>query len=313
MKLVLLVRAALLVLLGLQSQFCASQTAPMAGTFFRDCPECPEMVVLPAGEFVMGASAGEEDREFLSPEFRNRSTPQRRVNIRSFSAGRYEVTRQQFQVFAEATGHRGEGCFAWVGGEYRMDPGKSWRNPGYPQNDRHPVSCVSWEDAAAYVRWLSARTGKPYRLLSEAEWEYAARSGNAASRFWGEDARQSCVFGNGADLRTLSISADAGSWPTIQCDDGYAHTAPAGSFRANPYGLHDMLGNVAEWTADCWNSGFNDAPSDGRAWMTGDCFLRAVRGGGWDEGTASLRSAYRVGSPVVVRVYSRGFRVALQN
>jgi formylglycine-generating enzyme required for sulfatase activity len=190
MKLVLLVRAALLVLLGLQSQFCASQTAPMAGTFFRDCPECPEMVVLPAGEFVMGASAGEEDREFLSPEFRNRSTPQRRVNIRSFSAGRYEVTRQQFQVFAEATGHRGEGCFAWVGGEYRMDPGKSWRNPGYPQNDRHPVSCVSWEDAAAYVQWLSARTGKPYRLLSEAEWEYAARGGNGSPRFWGEEETQ---------------------------------------------------------------------------------------------------------------------------
>jgi formylglycine-generating enzyme required for sulfatase activity len=316
MKLALLVRATipvLLVMLGLHGQSGISLAASNSGISFRDCPECPEMVVLPAGEFVMGASADEEDREFLSPEFRNRSIPQRRVSIRSFSAGRYEVTRQQFQVFAEATGHRGEGCFSWVGGEYRMDPGKSWRNLGYPQNDRHPVSCVSWEDAAAYVQWLSARTGKPYRLLSEAEWEYAARGGNAAPRFWGEDSRQSCVFANGADQKILSTIGDAGSWPTIQCDDGYAYTAPVGSFRANPYGLHDMLGNVAEWTADCWNSSFNDAPSDGRVWMTGDCFLRAVRGGGWDEGAASLRSAYRVGSPVVVRVYSRGFRVALQN
>lgn len=316
MKLALLVRASipvLLVLLGLYGQSRLSQAAPNAGMFFRDCPECPEMVVLPSGEFVMGASADEEDRESLSPEFRNRSAPQRRVRIHSFSAGRYEVTRQQFQVFAEATGHRGDGCFVWAGGEYRMDPGKSWRDPGFPQDDRHPVSCVSWEDASAYVRWLGARTGKPYRLLSESEWEYAARGGNAAPRFWGNDAGQTCSYGNGADQRALKLVAEAVNWPSLQCDDGHGHTAPAGSFRSNAYGLHDMLGNVAEWTADCWNGGFQGAPSDGRSWMTGDCFLRAVRGGGWDEGAASLRSAYRVGSPVVIRVYSRGFRVAVKH
>lgn len=316
MKLAQLVRSTisvLLVLLGLYGQSRLSEAASNAGMFFRDCPECPEMVVLPAGEFEMGASVVEEDRESLSPEFRNRSAPRRLVKIRSFAAGRYEVTRQQFQVFAEATGHRGDGCFVWAGGEYRMDPGKSWRNPGYPQDGLHPVSCVSWEDAAAYVQWLSARTGKPYRLLSEAEWEYAARGGNAGTRFWGDDAGQTCSYGNGADLRALPLVAEAGNWPSLQCDDGHAHTAPAGSFRANAYGLHDMLGNVAEWTADCWNVGYHEAPADGRAWMAGDCFLRAVRGGGWDEGAASLRSAYRVGSPAVIRVYSRGFRVAVQH
>ena len=310
MKLVLLVRVALLVLLGLQSQFCASQTAPMAGTFFRDCPECPEMVVLPAGESVMGAGAGEEDREFLSPEFRNRSAPQRRIAVSSFAAGRYEVTRAQYRKFTEATGHRSEGCFVWAAGDYRMDTGKSWHNPGYPQDDRHPVSCVSWEDAIAFAKWLSAETGKHYRLLTEAEWEYAARGGNPASRFWGDDANQSCDFGNGADRRTVALLAEAGNWPSVQCDDGNAHTAPVGSYRANVYGLHDMLGNVAEWTADCWNGDYRDAPSDARARMTGNCFMRAVRGGAWDEGPTSLRSAYRVGSPVVIRVYSRGFRVA---
>ncbi len=280
---------------------------------FRDCTECPEMVIVPAGEFSMGAAPDEEQLEYLHHEFRNRSTPQRLVTVRSFSAGRYEVTRYQYQVFIEATGHRSDGCFVWNAGDYRMDPARNWRNPGYPQDERHPVSCVSWEDATAYVRWLSARTGKPYRLLSEAEWEYAARGGNAAPRFWGVDASQSCSYGNGADRRTLSLVAEAGSWPSIQCDDGHAHTAPVGSYRANSYGLHDMLGNVAEWTADCWNGNYQEAPADGRTWMAGDCFLRAVRGGAWDEGAASLRSAYRVGSPVVIRVYSRGFRVARQD
>lgn len=305
--------AVLLALPVLYGHARVAQAADTAAITYRDCAECPEMVVIPAGEFVMGASADEESRESLSPEFRNRSTPQRRVIVRSFLAGRHEVTRQQYRVFAEATGHRSEGCFVWAGGDYRMDPARSWRNPGYAQDDRHPVSCVSWEDAAAYVQWLSARTGKQYRLLTEAEWEYAARGGNAAPRFWGDDARQTCSYGNGADRRTLSLVAEAGSWPSLPCDDGHAHTAPAGSYRANPYGLHDMLGNVAEWTADCWNGNFHDAPSDGRAWISGDCFLRAVRGGAWDEGPASLRSAYRVGSPVVIRVYSRGFRVARQD
>lgn len=302
-----------LMLFGLCGDARLSQAADNAGMTYRDCAECPEMVVIPAGEFVMGAGADEEDRESLSLEFRNRSTPQRHVKVRSFSAGRYEVTRNQYQAFAEATGHRGDGCFVWAGGDYRMDPARSWRNPGYAQDERHPVSCVSWGDATAYVRWLSARTGKQYRLLTEAEWEYAARGGNAAPRFWGDDAHQSCSYGNGADRRTLSLVAEAGNWPSVQCDDGHAHTAPAGSYRANPYGLHDMLGNVAEWTADCWNGNFHEAPSDGGAWMSGDCFLRAVRGGAWDEGPASLRSAYRVGSPVVIRVYSRGFRVASQH
>lgn len=295
---------------GLNGLSQVSQAAETAGLIFRDCPDCPEMVVVPAGEFVMGASAGEEDREALAPEFRNRSAPQRRIAVSSFSAGRYEVTRGQYRKFTEATGHRSDGCFVWTAGDYRMDAGKSWHNPGYPQHDRHPVSCVSWEDAIAFTKWLSAETGKHYRLLTEAEWEYAARGGNPASRFWGEDANQSCGFGNGADRRTVSLVVEAGNWPSVQCDDGNAHTAPAGSYRANRYGLHDMLGNVAEWTADCWNASYDGAPLDAREWVTGNCFLRAVRGGGWDEGPASLRTAYRVGSPVTIRVYSRGFRVA---
>ena len=309
-RLIRTITSLLLIVPGLIGLSRTAQTAEISASTFRDCADCPEMVVIPAGEFVMGVSPGEEDREALSAEFRNRSAPQRRIRVGDFSAGRYEVTRAQYRKFIEATGHRGEGCFVWSSGDFRMDAGKSWQNPGHAQDDRHPVNCVSWEDALAYTKWLSAITGRYYRLLTEAEWEYAARGGNPASRFWGDDINLSCDFSNGADRRTLSLVAEAGDWPSVKCDDRHAHTAPVGSYRANAYGLHDMLGNVAEWTADCWNGDYRDAPADARARMTGNCFMRAVRGGAWDEGPASLRSAYRVGSPVVIRVYSRGFRVA---
>lgn len=161
-----IITSLLLVVPGLIGLSCIAHAAETAALPFRDCADCPEMVVIPAGEFVMGASPGEEDREALSAEFRNRSAPQRRIRVGGFSAGRYEVTRAQYRKFTEATGHRSEGCFVWSSGDFRMDAGKSWQNPGHAQNDRHPVSCVSWEDALAFAKWLSVITGKPYRLLT---------------------------------------------------------------------------------------------------------------------------------------------------
>ena len=143
------------------------------------------MVVIPAGRFVMGAVPGEEERENLADEFRNRSQPQRSVQVKSFSAGKFEVTRGQYRVFAEATGRSSDGCFVWTGATFEIDQTKDWRNPGYAQDDAHPVTCVSWEDASAYARWLSQRTGKKYRLLTEAEWEYAARAGSRRRRGFG--------------------------------------------------------------------------------------------------------------------------------
>lgn len=293
--------------------FCEQPWAqPDPGGAFRDCAGCPEMTMVPGGEFVMGATPGEEERESLPQEFRHRSAPQRRVKIGAFAAGKFEITRGQYRAFAEATNRNDTGCFVWRSGDYQLDSTKSWRDPGYLQDDTHPVTCVSWNDAQAYVSWLSAKTGYQYRLLTEAEWEYAARSGSSETRFWGGNIRQSCQHANGADLKTLAVVSEAGNWPAAGCDDGYPYTAPVGSYLPNGFGLHDMLGNVAEWTADCWNADYRGAATDGSAWMTGDCDLRAVRGGGWDEAWASLRSAYRVGSPVVIRVYARGFRVARQ-
>lgn len=276
----------------------------------KDCAHCPEMVVIPAGQFVMGAAPGEEERANLPEEFRNRSQPQRSVNVKQFSAGRFEVTRGQYRMFAEATGRSGDGCFAWSGSVFEMEPVNSWRNSGYAQDDAHPVTCVSWEDASAYVMWLSQHTGRKYRLLTEAEWEYAARAGTTTTRFWGDDADMSCEYANGADRSTAALVPGADDWHVANCDDRYAYTAPVGSYRPNAFGLYDMLGNVEEWTQDCWNGNYSGAPTDGSAVATGDCSLRVVRGGSWDDAPVGVPAAYRVGSPTTIRVYRRGFRIA---
>jgi formylglycine-generating enzyme required for sulfatase activity len=265
---------------------------------------------MPAGRFVMGAAPHEEEAENLLDAFRHRSEPQRSVAVAAFLAGRYEVTRSQYAAFEEASGHRARGCFRWTGRDFELDSATYWRTPGYPQDDTHPVTCVSWNDAQRYVEWLSATTGKRYRLLSEAEWEYAARAGTATSRFWGDNADAVCRYANGADRAARERVADASNWFGAQCDDGHAHTAPVGRFEPNAFGLHDMLGNVGEWTQDCWNENYRGAPSDSRARTDGDCSQRAVRGGSWDDSPVGLRAAYRVGSPVVIRLYTRGFRVA---
>lgn len=258
----------------------------------------------------MGTAPGEEARENLADEFRYRSEPQHRVRVKRFAAGRFEVTRAQYRVFAELTGRGSAGCFIWTGAAVEFDPMKDWRNPGYAQDDTHPVSCVSWQDASAYVSWLSHRTGKQYRLLTEAEWEYAARAGTTTMRFWGDDGNRACDYANGADLTTVAQVPAARNWDAARCTDRYAYTAPIGSYRANAFGLYDMLGNVGEWTQDCWNANYSGAPVDGSAWAAGDCSMRVVRGGSWDDAPTGLRAAYRVGSPTTIRVYSRGFRVA---
>jgi formylglycine-generating enzyme required for sulfatase activity len=268
------------------------------------------MVVIPAGQFMMGAAPGEEELENLSDEFRHRSEPQHQVKVRRFAVGKYEVTRREFRVFAEETGRGTAGCFFWNGEDWQMDVARSWRKPGYAQGDTHPVACVSWEDATAYAAWLSAKTGQRYRLLTEAEWEYAARGGTMTARYWGDDGDALCTYANGGDRTALREAPGAINWPLANCDDGHAYTAPVGTYRANAYGLHDMLGNVWEWTQDCWNTNYRGAPVDGSAWSAGDCYMRVVRGGSWDDVPMALRAAYRVGSPVVVRVYGRGFRVA---
>lgn len=288
----------------------ASAQAPGPPEPIVDCPDCPPMLRLPAGRFAMGVAPGEEDREQLAEFFRGRSEPQRTVAVGAFAIGMHEVTRGQYRRFVEATGHRGDGCFVWSGSAFVEQPERSWRDPGFPQEDTHPAVCVSWDDAQAYVRWLSARAGVRYRLPSEAEWEYAARAGSGSIRFWGDDPDPACRHANGADRTTAARAPGAVDGAIHSCVDGYPQTAPVGSFRPNAFGIHDALGNAAEWTQDCWNPDYTTARPDASPMTTGDCALRAVRGGAWDEGPAGLRLAYRVGSPTTVRVYGRGFRIA---
>ena len=170
---------------------------------------------------------------------------------------------------------------------------------------------VSWEDAQEYVRWLSRETGEGYRLLSESEWEYVARAGTETARYWGESESGQCRYGNGFDAAAVNDNPDLpGRDYAVLCNDGYAGTAQVGVYEANAFGLHDVLGNVWEWTQDCWNTRFSGAPADGSAWRSGYCSARVLRGGSWDSTSSGIRSARRGGSPSGLRDNRYGFRVA---
>lgn len=261
---------------------------PAVGTSFRDCAECPEMVVIPAGTFTMGSPEGEAGRDADEG-------PQRRVTIaRPLAVGKYEVTRSGFAVFVRESGHDvGNSCYVWTGGKWEKTSDRSWRNPGYVQTDQHPVACVNWGDAKAYAAWLTRKTGKGYRLLSEAEWEYAARAGATTIYPWGE-----AVGRNNANC-----DGCGSQWDNEQ-------TAPVGSFGANRFGLHDVAGNLWEWVEDCWHENYAGAPSDGGAWTSGgDCGRHVLRGGSWSDFPGILRAADRDGGSTGNRNSFNGFRV----
>jgi formylglycine-generating enzyme required for sulfatase activity len=173
------------------------------------------------------------------------------------------------------------------------------------------VACISFDDATAYVLWLQQKTGQSYRLLTEAEWEYAARADTTTVRYWGDDVKTSCDYANVLDLKAKTTITGASNWSNFNCDDGHAFTAPVGSYKANGFGLYDMLGNVWEWTQDCWNDNYSGAPTDGSAWTAGDCSKRVARGGAWYvDPLLYLRAAYRYRGSNEGRGSGGGFRVA---
>jgi formylglycine-generating enzyme required for sulfatase activity len=290
-----------------------SAVKPAVGAYFRpgdtfkDCADCPEMVVIPAGSFRMGSSPAERRwavKQGAKQEWVDWETPRKNVRIGyKFAVGKSEVTKGQYKTFVRDTDRgTGDGCYAFDNGKWNKEASKSWRDPGYSQQDNHPAVCVSWDDAKAYVRWLSRKTGQTYRLLSESEWEYTARAGTETVRYWGHDweNKEGCKYANVADFSDL-----------FDCSDGYKFTSPAKKYRANRFGLHDMLGNVWEWTEDCWHNSYNGAPANGSAWTTGgNCRVRVLRGGSWDVKPRNLRSAYRVRNSTVDRFINLGFRVA---
>ena len=284
------------------------------GSIFRDCPSCPQMIVVPAGTFIMGSPESETGRlravydedgtavrwtviddVELEVEQGQRLVivegPQRYVTIEdAFAVGVYEVTFDEWDACA-----RSGGCGGLIPD-----------NGGWGRGGR-PVINVNWDDAQAYVTWLSNETREAYRLLTEADWEYVARAGTETARYWGESSSGQCRYANGADVMALEENP---FWRTAPCSDGFAGPAPAGSYEPNAFGLYDVLGNVWEWTQDCWNERYAGAPVDGTAWEAGDCASRVSRGGGWGNAPERLRSASRSRDSVGERQDTGGFRVA---
>jgi formylglycine-generating enzyme required for sulfatase activity len=287
----------------------ADPETPHAREAFRDCSECPEMVVVPPGTFVMGSSKAEKTRVLEAEPgsgsarlFTSFESPQHSVTIeRPFGLARYPVTRNEFALFVRESGYSiGGGCTFFANHRYRHHAEADWRNPGFTQGERDPVVCVSWQGAQAYLLWLNDKLRRfgaiagdsPYRLPSEAEWEYAARAGTQTARWWGD------AIGSG----DANCDGCNSLWDAKQ-------PSPVGSFHANPFGLYDMLGNLWEWTQDCWNESYVGAPQDGAAWSTGKCDLRVIRAGSFATLPWLLRSATRTRVPDKPN-NDVGFRVA---
>ena len=242
---------------------------PRPGDMFKDCEVCPAMVVLPTGALMIGSPTDEDGR--LENE-----GPRRRVIIPNpIAVGRYEVTFEDWDACVQD------------GGCSHQPSDQGWGR------ERYPVVNVNWHDAQAYTKWLSWKSGYRYRLLSEAEWEYAARARSQSARHWGET----------IGIRQANCKGCASAWDNRQ-------SAPAGSFRPNAFGLHDMLGNVWEWTEDCWNDSHKGATSIAQPRVEGQCQRRVLRGGGWFDGPEMVRSAVRVSRVTDLRYYVIGFRVA---
>ena len=299
------IAAVLVVLCGSGCGAMAKDTV-RAGAVFKDCAHCPEMVVIPPGEFDMGFDGGEPDRYEGAVHHVKISAP--------FALGRYELTTGEYREFVKATGHiSGTDCNIATGADVNFVKGRDWQNPGYygraaKAND--PVVCVNWLDVRAYVDWLAKRTGKPYRLISESEWEYAARAGSYTPYPWGEAADQGCITANIYDrtaAKALKLKV-----PPADCTDGSAAMAAVGSRKPNPFGLYDIIGNAWEWLEDCYAVPYAaDVPVDGKPYEApGTCERRVVRGGGWSSGTFRDRSSWRGRDKVDLVTYLFGTRIA---
>jgi formylglycine-generating enzyme required for sulfatase activity/predicted Ser/Thr protein kinase len=274
-----------------------------SGAVIRDCPTCPLMTVLPAGRFNQGAPKA--DANALPFE-----QPQHAVTIgQGLAMGSNEVTVAEFREFVEATRREMSGCNTYDGRwQYRADA--NWQSPGFAQNPMHPVTCVSWDDAAAYANWLSQKSAHRYRLASASEWEYAARAGGDSPQPWGLNGADACVNANVADE---SAALRFPGWQVFPCSDGYVGTAPVGSFKANAFGLNDLLGNVFEWVADCWHEDYGGAPADGAPRLDGDCSEHELRGGSWFSAPRYVSASYRNRFATDYRSSSIGFRVVRES
>ncbi|TXI09227.1 MAG: formylglycine-generating enzyme family protein [Rhizobium sp.] len=281
--LTLLLMCPMTVMASGKSMACVSdkKTLPNGTVIFRDCLDGPEMIALSGGRFRMGDLVGDGKPYEL---------PVHDVQIAAFAIGRFEVTNAEWQACV-----KDGGCSAS-------------RIPGDAQHGRYPVAGITWAQAKSYSSWLAARSGKPYRLLSEAEWEYAARSGNEGRYYWGSFDPSPCNYSNLMDASGKRANPE--SYWAERCDDGFAGAAPVGSFPPNAWGLYDMLGNVWEWVGDCWHADYSNAPNDGSVWSADLCRKHVNRGGGWGNNANSLRLSSRDADLNDASSDGLGFRVA---
>ena len=279
---------------------------------YVDLPgKTPAMVVIPTGSFQMGAPANEEDHT-------DAETPQHTVTIsKGFAMARTAVTVGEFREFVRASGYvpdsirlGGASVYDERSGALRDDSDATWQDDyaGRKADDKLPVVNVSWNDAKAYADWLGQRTGKAYRLPSEAEFEYALRGGTRSRYWWGDDVPTRQVE-NLTGSGDRSRSGRRWSHAFRNYRDGYWGPAPVMSFAANPFGLYDINGNVSEWTQDCWHDNYVRAPNDGSAWINPGCRSHVVRGGSWGSSPDQVDSAYRQGADGELRSGRVGFRV----
>lgn len=257
------------------------------------------MVMIPAGTAIVGASA---DDPFRNPD----ELPERRVPIpERFAVSRYEITRDQYEAFVRATNRPvGGDCLTdrVKRGDWQLDANTTFRDPGFTQGGNHPVACVSYEEAQAYIIWLNGRTRGGYRLLTEAEWEYVARGGATQNLVypWGDDAALGCPFANVFDRTALAKYAGVDTtgykvFDPMGCEDGVLNTSPVGSLQPNGFGVYDIIGNVAEWVDDCFDQA---------------CTRRMIKGGSWGSLAHNVRIAERIPYAPTHRDDSIGIRVA---
>jgi formylglycine-generating enzyme required for sulfatase activity len=267
---------------------------------FQECPSCPQMVAIPAGKFLMGSPAHEAGR-FDS------EGPQHVVTVKTFALGEYDVTSEEYLDFLRTSRYQPQPCNPLLGLGWKVEGRDLAYPPSQDEPPRWPAVCLSWKDANTYIDWLNARVkaahpvlagrAGPYRLPSEAEWEYAARAGTNIARWWGEE-----IGTNNADCN------GCGS----QWDDSIL--APVDAFKPNPFGLYGVLGNAWQWTADCWHPSYVGAPTDASVWNEPNCVRHVMRGGAWNNVPIFVRSASRNGAASDSNDYDysslAGFRVA---
>jgi formylglycine-generating enzyme required for sulfatase activity len=219
-----------------------------------------EIVTVSGGSFWMGAS-GQTDG--LTSD----TVPRHQVSLGSFGVAKYPVSRQQFSAFVKDSGYTFKGVC-------------NWRDPGYVQGPDHPVVCMDWHDAKEFVTWLAQKTGRPYRLLSEAEYEYAEKAGGNSRFSWGDNFADHCAYAN----------LDSGG---TACKNAFHATSPVGSLLPNAFGLYDMSGNAWSWVDDCYHRSYEGAPADGSVWSGGDCSFHVLRGGAWTSTPPLSRIEFR--------------------